>query len=117
MKVSGENAPPPISSFSDANLRPLLTDNLKRTRYDEPTPIQRYAIPIILKGRDLMATAQTGSGKTVSVQFSIDVRFFELFYHRRLKVIFLELLLFALELYITLKWFRSTIISECVKPN
>lgn len=43
-------------------------DNLRRTKYDEPTPIQRYAVPIILSGRDLMATAQTGSGKTVGAQ-------------------------------------------------
>ncbi|MDP2108001.1 MAG: DEAD/DEAH box helicase, partial [Rhodocyclaceae bacterium] len=32
--------------------------------YDTPTPIQALAIPVVLAGRDLMAAAQTGTGKT-----------------------------------------------------
>jgi len=40
--------------------------NITRAKYKKPTPVQKYAIPTVLKERDLMACAQTGSGKTVS---------------------------------------------------
>lgn len=67
VKVTGENPPQKISSFSDAQFRDLLMSNLRKCHYEEPTPVQQWAIPIIMDGRDLMATAQTGSGKTVSI--------------------------------------------------
>lgn len=38
--------------------------NIERARFTKPTPVQRYAIPIVLNNRDLMGCAQTGSGKT-----------------------------------------------------
>jgi len=57
----------PFSSlgFSPA-LLPLLLRALDEKGYTAPTPIQQAAIPAILQGRDLLASAQTGSGKTAA---------------------------------------------------
>lgn len=66
VKVSGENAPLPINSFDTSGLRTILVENIKKSGYRKPTPVQKYAIPIIMAGRDLMACAQTGSGKTAA---------------------------------------------------
>jgi len=66
VKVDGENQPPPIAKFTDAGLGSLLSSNVKRAGYETPTPVQKNALPIIMAGRDLMACAQTGSGKTAA---------------------------------------------------
>lgn len=66
VKCSGENAPGPIKSFESAGLRQILNDNIKKSGYSNPTPVQKYAVPIIMGKRDLMACAQTGSGKTAA---------------------------------------------------
>ena len=54
-----------ICSFEDAGLNDTFLANVRRAKYDKPTPVQKWAIPLIVAGRDLMACAQTGSGKTV----------------------------------------------------
>ena len=53
-------------SFAQLNLSPDLLKAAQRMGYAIPTPIQREAIPLLLDGRDLMASAATGSGKTAA---------------------------------------------------
>ncbi|WP_020559442.1 DEAD/DEAH box helicase [Thiofilum flexile] len=51
-------------TFSELGLSKALLNALQQQNYTTPTPIQQQAIPLILKGRDVMAAAQTGTGKT-----------------------------------------------------
>ncbi len=53
-------------SFASLNLAPEILRALEEFGYTKPTPIQAQAIPIVLEGRDLMAGAQTGTGKTAA---------------------------------------------------
>ncbi|WP_273767302.1 DEAD/DEAH box helicase [Aeromonas hydrophila] len=55
-----------IASFADLALSPRLQQTLTELGYAAPTPVQASAIPVILAGRDLMAGAQTGTGKTAA---------------------------------------------------
>ncbi|XP_033149891.1 ATP-dependent RNA helicase bel [Drosophila busckii] len=66
VEATGQNVPPHITSFDDVQLTEIIRNNVNLARYDKPTPVQKYAIPIIISGRDLMACAQTGSGKTAA---------------------------------------------------
>ncbi|GLT39454.1 hypothetical protein SLA2020_136430 [Shorea laevis] len=67
----GDDVPPPVNTFAEIDLGEALNLNIRRCKYVKPTPVQRYAIPISLAGRDLMACAQTGSGKTAAFCFPI----------------------------------------------
>src|SRR5216110_96114 len=51
-------------SFTDLGLKPELARAVAEKGYVTPTPIQREAIPPVLAGRDVLAGAQTGTGKT-----------------------------------------------------
>ncbi len=53
-------------SFSKLGLSPALLDGVRAMGYVEPTPIQRRAIPLVMEGRDLIGSAQTGTGKTAA---------------------------------------------------
>ena len=53
-------------SFVSLGLEPAITRALDALGYTTPTPIQERAIPLVLEGRDLLAGAQTGTGKTAA---------------------------------------------------
>ncbi|KAG6010965.1 hypothetical protein E4U43_008519 [Claviceps pusilla] len=56
----------PICNFRDAGLHPVMLENIELMGYDFPTPIQKYTIPSMLQGHDVIGIAQTGSGKTAA---------------------------------------------------
>ena len=56
----------PSTTFADLGLRPELVAALDRLGYEEPTPIQAEAIPLLLTGRDVLGQAATGTGKTAA---------------------------------------------------
>uniref|UniRef100_A0A672S6T5 RNA helicase n=1 Tax=Sinocyclocheilus grahami TaxID=75366 RepID=A0A672S6T5_SINGR len=66
VEATGTNSPGHIESFHDVDMGEIIMSNITLTRYTRPTPVQKYAIPIIKTKRDLMACAQTGSGKTAA---------------------------------------------------
>jgi ATP-dependent RNA helicase RhlE len=53
-------------SFENLGLHPKILAGVKKQGYTEPTPIQQQAIPIIVQGKDILARAQTGTGKTAA---------------------------------------------------
>ncbi|CAO3626347.1 unnamed protein product [Cunninghamella blakesleeana] len=55
-----------LNVFDEANLHPVVKENIRLAKYTKPTPVQQYSIPIVTEGKDLMACAQTGSGKTAA---------------------------------------------------
>ncbi|MBX3291644.1 MAG: DEAD/DEAH box helicase [Acidobacteria bacterium] len=53
-------------NFKDLGLLPVLTEKCRQLGFSEPTPIQKQAIPIVLQGGDIIACAETGTGKTAA---------------------------------------------------
>src|SRR5919202_1672517 len=53
-------------TFADLGLSRSALDAVRDAGYERPTPIQQQAIPLILKGRDIIGLAQTGTGKTAA---------------------------------------------------
>ncbi len=58
-------------TFEELNLIPQILKALHHKGYTDPTPIQERAIPVLLQGRDLLACAQTGTGKTAAFALPI----------------------------------------------
>ena len=72
--VKGNMIPKPAETFEsihfhggkkDEHVRRILLSNIESSRY-KPTPIQMQAIPVMMDGRDILAVAPTGSGKTAA---------------------------------------------------
>jgi len=60
-----------MNTFSDLVTSPVLRNNLARHAFKTPTPVQEQAIPPAMLGHDLVATAQTGTGKTLAFALPI----------------------------------------------
>lgn len=66
IKVKGDNISKPILEFQHCQLSETLNNNLSHFGYLTPTPVQMQVIPLGLTSRDVLACAQTGSGKTAA---------------------------------------------------
>ena len=66
IRIRGKNPPRPIQTFAQAGLPETITRYLSKKGIVKPFPIQMQAIPALLCGRDLVAIAQTGQGKTLA---------------------------------------------------
>ncbi|OIR56775.1 MAG: ATP-dependent RNA helicase ded1 [Amphiamblys sp. WSBS2006] len=66
VEVEGQTEAVPMEGYDGSGLHPLLKNNLTLLAYKVPTPIQKYGVPISISGDDIMACAQTGSGKTAA---------------------------------------------------
>jgi ATP-dependent RNA helicase DeaD len=60
-----------IENFSELGLKPAILKALEELGYETPTPIQAKSIPVLLQGENLLAQAQTGTGKTASFALPI----------------------------------------------
>ena len=67
IEITGKDKPDLVlMRFDDVDLGDVLENNILNAQYLHPMPVQKAAIPIVMAGRDLMACAQTGSGKTAA---------------------------------------------------
>ena len=60
-----------MSNFESLGLSDKLLRAIKNEGYESPTPVQALAIPLLLKGRDVLGVAQTGTGKTAAFALPI----------------------------------------------
>lgn len=103
--VKGNNVPNPIQHFQEGNFPPYIMEGIKKQGFTQPTAIQSQGWPIALSGRDLVAIAQTGSGKTLGVRnnkylchnlsffffFKLTIKIFSSTFYLRLFILFINL--------------------------
>ncbi|KAM8797261.1 putative ATP-dependent RNA helicase DDX52 [Eudromia elegans] len=70
INIQGTDLPDPIATFEqlqrEYKVHPKIMENIQAAGFQVPTPIQMQAIPVMLHGRELLASAPTGSGKTLA---------------------------------------------------
>lgn len=74
ISTKGRDAMRPIVEFEHCHFPTTLGANLKKAGYETPTPIQMQMVPVGLSGRDVIASADTGSGKTVAFLLPVVVK-------------------------------------------
>lgn len=79
-----------MQHFSELRLCPALRNNLDKNQFVTPTPVQAQAIPPILEGHDVVATAQTGTGKTLAFSIPVIERLAAVPRTKRIKVLILS---------------------------
>lgn len=78
VEATGSDVPAPIEDFRNLKgMTEIIAANIEMAHYSKPTPVQKNAIPVIMAKRDLMACAQTGSGKTAAFLVPILNRIYE----------------------------------------
>lgn len=77
IETQGSNVRRPILEFEHCGFPAMLSGNLKKAGYEAPTPVQMQMVPVGLSGRDVIASADTGSGKTVAFLLPVVVRALE----------------------------------------
>ncbi|XP_069377964.1 probable ATP-dependent RNA helicase DDX59 [Paralichthys olivaceus] len=75
--TQGRDVRRPIVEFEHCGFPATLSGNLKKAGYEAPTPVQMQMVPVGLGGRDVIASADTGSGKTVAFLLPVVVRALE----------------------------------------
>ena len=58
-------------NFTDLELKEPILSAVSKAKYETPSPIQEQAIPVMLEGKDIVACAQTGTGKTAAFALPI----------------------------------------------
>jgi ATP-dependent RNA helicase DDX5/DBP2 len=66
VQVQGRNVPRPITAFDEVGFPEYLMTSIRAQGFPSPTPVQCQGWPMALSGRDMVAIAQTGSGKTIA---------------------------------------------------
>lgn len=77
IETEGRDVRRPIVEFGHCGFPAKLNENLKKAGYEAPTPIQMQMVPVGLTGRDVIASADTGSGKTMAFLLPVVVRALE----------------------------------------
>lgn len=77
IETQGRDVRRPIIEFEHCGFPATLSGNLKKAGYEAPTPVQMQMVPVGLSGRDVIASADTGSGKTVAFLLPVVVRAIE----------------------------------------